>query len=371
MKITKARLRKLTNVSEIERQIIFRLLSYPENYLNDSQIKNLVARKIANEMKMDAGNAYSKVAMFYDTFKERSINEKKVIKKAVKSIVPIKIKKALSKKEKKAIQLGAGAKAAITRRINKELAKAKREGRKLSSQDRSWITIRAKNPDKYIKDKAIAKEVVKKGKKEFTDVLLNKDKVRKAVVELMEKSKDNSGTILTLPAFWELEKQIITREKLNGLKFLGCEFNPVNNFGHVKRVRKMRKVLSKNSKLSNRVIGLIETPISTMINAAIENNYAHAILDYCGNAKTYVKEIELALTKKIIKVGGIVMITCTKHSRRKAGENASITFAEMLKRNPNYKIEKIEGEEFFEYGDGKNGSKRAAKMTALILRRIK
>lgn len=357
-KLTKEILRGANKTSSFKEMVIEKLLSLPTSVLNEEETKDLVAKQIAEITGKDESTTRSHITMLYNELvfgikrkKKGQKGRKSVLQKFVDALSPVKkqIGEAILS-GKKSIYLNRNFRPAYVTMVATKIAEL--------SNGTFLIT---KAPRKGVKI----------GKKEFDGQLLNKEIVRNNVVEKIIASLDNTGTVLTLPAMWELELKLIKQKALDKLNFIGCEFNPVTPIGHNKRLRQIRKRLFKLKKLKNRVLDILETPIGTMIKLAIENAYAHAILDYCGNINTYASEIELALTKKIVKVGGIVMITCTKTSRKIKGVNATKDLLDIAGRNKNYKIEKIEGQDVFEYTDIKKGARKGTAMVAMIVRRVK
>jgi hypothetical protein len=359
-KMTKQILREIKKTTPFEKMVVEKLLTLPTDILNEDETKDLVAKQISQITGKDEATTRSHVTMFYN-----------------KLVFGIERKSKGCAGRKSALQKFVESLSTVKREIGEAILAGKKQLFLNRNFNPAHVTMVAKDIEKVSGGKVLItkkqSKFIKIGTKEFDGKLLNKEKVRVATVEQIIKSSDNTGTILSLPALFELETKLFKNNqlKVKELNVIGCEFNPTVQVGHNKRIKQIRKALKKIKYLSGRVLDILETPIGTMIKMAIEGNYAHAILDYCGNITTYKNEIKLALDKKIVKVGGIIMVTCTKYDRLKSGVNAINDLLELANGNKNYKIEEIEGEKVFEYTDIKNGGKHGTAMVAMIVRRIK
>jgi hypothetical protein len=233
-----------------------------------------------------------------------------------------------------------------------------------------------------IREKAILKsqtksrkEFLKKGKKSNTynnAVGKNKMSARIFMVSYIIASKV-WGKILTLPNWvCTIEKLILKQRKL-GISFVGVECKKDTYWKLCKKIWQEQLPMSAHFGFINEII-----------DKAREGEFAHLILDYCGQLHSFAKDIETALTNKIVPINGTIHITL---SRRISGKGLSIieemesiipynggdngrvqhsinTFLRVVGRG-SYEIVKE-----FPYNDKSKGSSNGA-MILFILKRIK
>lgn len=164
---------------------------------------------------------------------------------------------------------------------------------------RKWLTQKGVNEYvEFLKAKlATEKQTYKVGN--FTNKTGNgKNKARRAMTKAIKESGVKKGTILTLPSTtWSLEKMI--RENVaKAFNFLAVE----NDFENYVVMRRMGKNYGRGNKY-------YEGEIGDKILGASEGEYAHMMLDYCGQLETYKKEIVHAIMNNLVVVGGTIAVT--------------------------------------------------------------
>jgi hypothetical protein len=95
------------------------------------------------------------------------------------------------------------------------------------------------------------------------------------------------------------------------MEFIGVEC-------HKPTLLKLRQIIRTKKLPIDTVYGKIEK----MIYGVESDTYAHLILDYCGNLPSFSSEIEYAIEKNIVKVGGYIAITFCKTIRQQNSAKA-------------------------------------------------
>ncbi len=132
-------------------------------------------------------------------------------------------------------------------------------------------------------------------------------KVARAMVfDLIMKSR-LIGLILTLPAVECILERALLQKISRKFRFHACEFG-----------KKLYRPLFETIKSENLPMIPYFGKIADLIDIARQDDYAHLILDYCGEFTTFKKEVAKALEKKIVKVGGIVTVTFSKRDGTKS-----------------------------------------------------
>lgn len=194
---------------------------------------------------------------------------------------------------------------------------------------------------------------------------VGKEVARTLMIEAINSAQLKSKLILSLPSHTcAIEKKLVAKSKK--YNFIGVELDE-------KVYWKMAANIVKNRLPITPFLGTMGDKIAE----ARPNQYAHLILDYCGQLHSFAEEIMLAMRNNIVEVGGSVSITLNK---RISGNGR--TFADFIQKlNPqhdtsicesehlvrtfinriggyNYAIEKV-----LNYNDG-------ASMILIIIRRI-
>ena len=107
--------------------------------------------------------------------------------------------------------------------------------------------------------------------------------------------------VLTLPyVTWAMEKLI---EMYTGYKFsyMACE-----------RDFTIFKEMILNGNKWGKKNDFYYGTLGDKIKMAIENQYSHLILDYCGMLSTFRREITMAVINNIVEVGGTISVTLLK-----------------------------------------------------------
>ena len=192
-----------------------------------------------------------------------------------------------------------------------------------------------------------------------------KEVARTLMIEAINSAQLKSKLILSLPSHTcAIEKKLVAKSKK--YNFIGVELDE-------KVYWKMAANIVKNRLPITPFLGTMGEKIAE----ARTNQYAHLILDYCGQLHSFADEIMLAMRNNIVEVDGTISITLNK---RISGNGR--TFADFIQKlNPqhdtsicesehlvrtfinrvggyNYAIEKV-----LNYNDG-------ASMILIILRRI-
>lgn len=162
------------------------------------------------------------------------------------------------------------------------------------------------NKDKsFNKVKKTTLSALKKKERQYTNHDgENKAIVRKYIAELIAKTGGYSPKILSLPAdkcIWELD--ILTAKPT-------CLFYAVEK--HQDTFFDMVKTVESNPLLRNSFRSMQNESMNTVINRSLEDDYAHAILDYCGTINTCYDDLQTAFNKNIVSRGGLIVVTMSK-----------------------------------------------------------
>ena len=224
------------------------------------------------------------------------------------------------------------------------------------------------------------KKEVKKNKKSITKLTntyvnsggVNKEIARNKMVDYVLNSK-LSGKILSLPfSTWTIEKKILN--KSNSYNFLGVERDK-NTF------KDMRKAI-RGTQLPFEVFN---GDVNQKIYGTKRESYSHMILDYCGTLNTIVHELEYAIERELLQVGGMMFITMTRTLRKIAHNERLNDFASLVDNSDrnvmsdmvikgfffnaigkNHRIKEV-----FHYSDVKPNGNEGAKMVMYVIERIK
>lgn len=140
-------------------------------------------------------------------------------------------------------------------------------------------------------------------KKEKHSLNKNKLRQRKIWYNLIQESGEY-GKVLSLPSTKpDFEESLLNIS--NNFEFDLYEYDKFN-FIH----------LSKNIINSPIKASINLGPILNGIEGANENEYSHAILDYCGSFRSFSKDIETTICKNIVKPNGLVIMTFSKRSKK-------------------------------------------------------
>lgn len=199
-----------------------------------------------------------------------------------------------------------------------------------------------------------------------------KKKARNFIVNQVLKKK---GKILSLCGERMIIEQMIYDKKPRGYSFDMVEYNK----------KLMKRILRKSADLSifNNINSFYCGEILDLIKKANKDEYAHLILDYCGTIDRFHRDVQTAILKNIVQVGGSISITFCKRCKisnfirfwanngntetHSINFNAIDNFINFLISNGNYKIIEI-----YNYSQkGKNGYNNGSKMVLYILERIK
>lgn len=135
---------------------------------------------------------------------------------------------------------------------------------------------------------------------------MKKQEARKAIIIAVKNSAINTGRVLSLPfTTCALEIQLNTKFR-NKFRYIACERNPEYYFQMMKTIADQK--LRMNTYLGN---------IADKIYEARQDDYAHLILDYCGQISSFQDEITYAVRNDIVQVGGIIAVTLTKRGELK------------------------------------------------------
>jgi hypothetical protein len=194
-------------------------------------------------------------------------------------------------------------------KANPKLSKnqlAKKLGCKVSRIERNLLAITKLEANIIDINKDI-KTILAKGKKRNTNTYTNSNGINKELARLkMVSGVLNSGLngkILSLPySTWVIEQKIT--DKTNAYNFLGVEC-------HKQTYNDMKKTI----KGTNLPFEVFHGKAEQKIYGVESNTYAHMILDYCGTLPTVMNEIEYALDKKVLQVGGKMYVTLSKAIR--------------------------------------------------------
>lgn len=135
---------------------------------------------------------------------------------------------------------------------------------------------------------------------------IKKQQAREQMIEAISTSNLNTGDVLTLPfSTCELEKQL-NQSYRNKFRYIGCEREPDVYYEMLRTIADERLVMNTHF-----------GSISDKIYSAFSNEYAHLILDYCGQISTFQEEIKHAITNNIVQVGGTISVTLCKRGELK------------------------------------------------------
>ena len=150
----------------------------------------------------------------------------------------------------------------------------------------------------------VEKEYIKENKTKvgfFKNIDSEGKKLARQIIAKWVGTLTSKQQVLTLPyVTWAMEKLI---EMYTGYKFsyMACECN----FTIFKEMILNGKKWGKNNDFYYGALG-------DKIKMAIENQYSHLILDYCGMLTTFRREIIMAVTNNIVEVGGTISVTVIK-----------------------------------------------------------
>ena len=162
--------------------------------------------------------------------------------------------------------------------------------------------------------------------------------------------KIKNGLILSLTSFqFVMEKKI--NEWFSGFKVLACEMD-------IDIILEMYKTIIKDD--INFVQDVFIGKIGEIIRTVEKDTFAHANLDFCASLTTFAPDIETAIRRKIVKVGGCIFITV---SQRAKGVDTEKDLIDLVKKA---------GGKDYEYDlYAKGYSDKQGPMYSLIIRRIK
>jgi hypothetical protein len=196
---------------------------------------------------------------------------------------------------------------------------------------------------------------------------------KKEARELMATYIKNSGVVGLVPSLMNeytiIEEDIL--QTLPKMTFLGVDDD-------IEIINKLKaKVRAKKLPIKTKV-GLM----SGEIFGKESDEYAHLILDYCGNLFKQAKEIEYAIDNNIVKVGGIIAITISKTMR--SGKGVTADFIRSLSNTISNNVDDFrcdsdrQNEAYFYNIVGRNYVVReffhycdTSPMTLIIIQRIK
>lgn len=135
---------------------------------------------------------------------------------------------------------------------------------------------------------------------------LKKQEARKCIIGAIKNSRINTGKVLSLP-FTTCTLEIQLNQKFrNKFRYIACERDREYYF-------EMMKTIAREKLAMNTYFGQIQDKIYE----AREDEYAHLILDYCGQISTFQDEITHAVRNDIVQVGGTISITMCKRGELK------------------------------------------------------
>lgn len=157
---------------------------------------------------------------------------------------------------------------------------------------------------------------------------VGKEVARTFIYEAINANKSESKLILSLPSHTcAIEKKILAKTKR--FSFIGVELDE-NVYW------KMAANIVKNRLPITPFLGTMGDKIAE----ARTNQYAHLILDYCGQLHSFAEEIMLAMRNNIVEVNGTISITLNK---RISGNGR--TFADFIQKlNPQHDTSICESE---------------------------
>lgn len=126
----------------------------------------------------------------------------------------------------------------------------------------------------------------------------NKNIGRDKVVNFILSAKVSEKPILTLSGVNCITEKLLL-EQNNKLNFISAENKFYND-------------LAKTIYEDKLPISIFNGDISYLINNANENQFSHAILDYCSQLSSIDEDIEMVFKKNIVEVGGFIAITFNK-----------------------------------------------------------
>lgn len=202
----------------------------------------------------------------------------------------------------------------------------------------------------------------------------NKEIARNKIAEPIVKSDLKGGVILSLSfSTCAIEKKIY--KKTNRFEFFGCDTD-------IEVIKEMRKTIVKHNLP---FIGEEKCKLSKHIYSAKEDQYAHIIADYCGHFEKVAEEIEFAMEKRIVQVGGTIAITVERRANNHT--NNIISEMEELEGKPFEKNKKIDQTmeaflravggrrykiiENYPYHDYTENGNKSANMILMTVKRIK
>ena len=215
---------------------------------------------------------------------------------------------------------------------------------------------------------------VKKSKNTYTNADgVNKEVARNKMSKYIVDA-DVIGVIPTLPHIaCTIEKKILLEQ-------------PNQEFIGVESIKETYSDMKKTIKAEGLPITPYNGKIGDKIYGKTQDTYAHLILDYCGCLPTFSKEIEYAISNKVVKSGGIIAITFGKPHRGKNDMTKFIlSLGTTITNNPNDNrcqsdkateayFNRIIGDDFnflevFNYTDINEETGKGYPMTLIILKR--
>lgn len=204
-------------------------------------------------------------------------------------------------------------------------------------------------------------------KKHTPDVFNNYDGKRKlearnVIIRAIRNSGIIDGKIISLPADQCILELKIKNEVSPYFNFELVEYIPNTFIGMVETMLK--------EKLN--VCAMHNCDISEVISKAKENEFSHMLLDYCDSLNRIYRDVADAMTRKLVKVGGIIEVTfCQRYCKSEIIENLNkygkpdgVTKTMHAVQKFVEKFEGFEIVETFPYKDG-------APMMLVIIKRTK
>lgn len=205
-------------------------------------------------------------------------------------------------------------------------------------------------------------------KKFHNDYTPSKNTARAIMTDAIAATSLLSGAILSLPSYTcELEFQLVKKVSKK-FEFDLVEYKPST-------YRKMLKKVDE-LKLGRKVRMTYKGNMGDMIARSRKNEYSHLVLDYCGMVSTFASEIAMAMENKIVKRGGLILLTLANRSNKwgsdfmaKYGDTVLDAITKFITEvgGNSYKIQQMHP---YRSEDSKGG-KRGANMVLIAIKRIR
>jgi hypothetical protein len=131
---------------------------------------------------------------------------------------------------------------------------------------------------------------------------VKKNEARLKIYEAIRKHISKSD-ILSLPSDNPVIENYIHKNISSGFGFDLVEYCP----------KVFKKLLAKLMDVDFTVNNIHKGAIANRIYKAVENQYAHLVLDYCGVLPTFAEEILYAIQNNIVEVNGSISVTLSKN----------------------------------------------------------